>query len=901
MSISAENVLYIGHNIKLVEAMLNSFNTAANHCCYNTRRLNHCNELQAALAEKQYSHLICEVPVNKILSDKIQEDFPYLNCIYLADNDVNETPASSATESELLTDEVKAALECISIPVYYKNRQGEFLACNTYFAQALGMTTALIIGKTAAEILPAHLLPGLEQVDQKVFADNQVHLYECEYTDAAGIHREVVFRKEAMGCGEIQMGTMLDMSEINQTKRLLEKERIMLRTTADLSPDLIFFKDLQSRFLGCNKEFEKFVGCSEGDILGKKDDQLFELDQALMCQAQDQDVMTTKQIYSGKEYLTYKDGVRHFIEMKKVPLLDKGGKVQGLVGIGRNITADHLMQKRLKIADTVFENSKEGVLVTDGRDKIISANIACRHISGFSEAELLQLNIRTFLLQHYDESFYKNIESLLKKNKCWQGEITYSDKNGEIHFCWLEIHTVEHAGEGITNNIYSFTDLSQSRSAEEKIQFLSKHDPLTGLFNRIALFTRLEDAIARAHHKEAAMAVLLVDVSGFKKINDQYGHHAGDKALKEAARRLKQCVFAKETVARFGDNEFVIIIDELANEQVAALVAQKIALQFNEKMIIDNIEAQLSVTIGISLSPDDGIDVDTLLKNAEQAMLRGKKDKSAQYHFYTPELTRYSSQQLQLELELKNALEVDQFELYYQPQYDLNKRQISAVGAQLRWNHPQQGLLFPEQFLILAQESGLLIPLDLKMLRKAAEQAVVWQKSAVNFGRIAVNISKAQLSQNCFIADLHSILKETNCSGRWLEFEVDKSILRHSSVEIQSNLLNLGKMGIALTITNFGIASTVLDLINLLGVEKLKVSKHYVSNSSGALVNEALSNSVNVFARTLGISVVGDTVENAPQEVFSASQHSASAQVNAQVKAMKSTEMTFYLRCNKRK
>ncbi|WP_028864930.1 sensor domain-containing protein [Psychromonas aquimarina] len=894
MSIPAENVLYIGHNIKLVEAMLNSFNTAANQPCYNICCLNHCNELQTALAEKNYSHLICEPPISKALSDKIEKDFPLLKTIYLAENDAGKTLQSSSVNEELLSDQVKAALECISIPVYYKNRLGVFLACNTSFAQAVGMTTEQIIGKTAAEILPVHLLAGLQEVDKKLFADKQVHLFECEYTDASGIHREVVFRKEAMDCGEIQIGTILDMSEINEAERSLEKERVMLRATADLSSDLIFFKDLESRFLGCNKEFEKFVGCPERDILGKKDDQLFELDQALMCQAQDQDVMTTKQIYRGKEYLTYQNGVRHFIDMKKVPLLDKAGKVQGLVGIGRNITAGHLMQKRLKIADAVFEHSKDGIFVTDGRGNIISANKACRTMSGFSEAELLQLNIRTFSLQHYDESFYDHIEALLKEKKSWQGDIIYSDKNGDTRYAWLEIYTVEHAGEGITNNIYSFTDLSQSRNAEEKIQFLSKHDPLTGLFNRIALFTRLEDAITRADHKETAMAVLLVDINGFKKINDQYGHHAADKALKAAAGRLKSCVFAKDTVARFGDNEFVIIIDELANEQDAALVAQKIARQFNEPVVIENTEEKLSVTIGISLSPDDGIDVDTLLKNAEQAMLRGKKDKSAQYHFYTPELTRYSSQQLQLEQQLKNALESDQFELYYQPQYDLNTRQISGVEALARWNHPELGIVLPEQFLILAEESGLVIPLGLKMLRQAAVQAVAWKKAAVNFGRIAVNISKAQLSQSSFIADLHTILKETGCSGLWLELEVDKSILRHSSIDIQSNLVNLGKMGFALTVTNFGIANTVIDLINLLGVEKLKIPNQHVRNSSGDLVSNALLNSVNAFARTLGLSIIGDAVENAQQEVFSTSQH-------IQNRPMKASEATFYLRCNKRR
>jgi diguanylate cyclase (GGDEF)-like protein/PAS domain S-box-containing protein len=896
LSVPVKNVLYVGNNIQLAEAMLNLSASPALQPDYTLCHLLRTDGIEAILAEKEYTHLICDLPFSDSLADKIDADFPLLKTTYLNGNAAPKLAKLSASMEDLITDEVKTTLDFLSIPIYFKNIKGEFLACNSYFSHIFGLTPAQVQGKNAADILPAHLLDEIKKIDQNIFDNKQVYFYECKLDDINGIAREMVFRKECVDDTDIQIGMLFDVTEINQAKYSLEKERIMLRATADISPDLIFFKDLDSRFLGCNKQFEKFVGCSEEDILGKKDDQLFELGQALMCQSQDKDVISNKQIYLGEEHLTYNDGQRHFIEMKKVPLQDKNGEVQGLIGVGRDITAHHLMQKRLKIAEVVFDNSKDSILVTDQFGDILSANQACCLLSGFSKDELLQLNINVFASKQQSESFYDDIS--FTENKSWQGDITYCNKNGDTHFAWLEIYAVDHFDEGKTNRIYSFTDLTQCKRVEEKIQFLSKHDPLTGLYNRIALFNRLEDSINRANYQKTIMAVLLVDINDFKAVNDQFGHNAGDDVLKEIAIRLKNCIFEKETVARFSDHSFVIVVNELANEQNVASIAQKIITLFSKNFTIGNREISLSATIGISMCPDDGIDNESLLSNAEKAMQRGKDDKSVPYHFYTMALTRHSNQQLELEDELKLGLQLDQFELYYQPQYDLNNRQIVAMQGLLRWNHPEQGVLQHDRFLILAKESGLLVSLGLITIRKAALQAVNWHKAGINFGRIAINLSREQLSQLSFIADLHTILKETMCSGQWLEFEVEKSTLHHSSSDIQENLMNIRKMGIGLTVINFGISSTVIDLINLLGVEKLRIANDFIKDGSEFLVNDAVYNSSNIFARTLGLSIVGDVLEINQQQTPSTSQSPSRAEESVQV--MKASEATFYLRCNKR-
>ena len=918
MSQAVTNVLYIGHNIQLVKTLFNLSVSGSAPSEYYIHHLITTNDIEDVLAEKQYTHLICELPLSKYLADKIATDFPLLQTTYLAPLDASKATGLPEVMEGLVSDEVKATLDYLSIPVYFKNRNGQFLACNSYFSHLFGLTPAQVVGKTAAEVLYPDLVDEIEKLDKKVFTKQQVYFFECKIPDLAGGERDMVFRKESVDDGKIQIGMLFDVTEMNEAKSLLEKEHLMLRATTDLSTDLIFFKDLQSRFIGCNKQFEKFVGCPEQEILGKKDDQLFELKQALMCQEQDQEVMAKNQVYSGEEYLTYNNGERHFIDMKKVPLLDKQGQVQGLIGVGRDVTEHHRMEKRLKIADTVFENSKENLVVTDDKGNIISVNEAICLSSGYSKSELLDANIKEFTSNQHD-----NIEAALQENRPWQGEIICTKKSGEFYFAWLEVYLVKHAEEGIVNRIYSLTDLKQTEDVDKKIQHLAKYDPLTGLFNRIALFTRLEDAITRARYKQTGLAVMLVDINDFKAINEQFGHNAGDDLLKEIALRLKSCVSEKETVARFGDDEFVLIVDELTSEQDAVIVAKKIAEQFREIFTIKDSGVNLSATIGISLYPDDGADVDTLIGNAEQAMLRGKvfncnegdgeslpdslekTMRSTQpcdctpYHFYTGILTHHSRQQVKLEEELQQALQQDQFELYYQPQYDLNKLQPVAVEAVLCWNHPQRGILYPESFLSLAENNGLLVDIGLQMLRKAAMQALTWRNSGINFGRIAIKLSPVQLSKNNFIAELQTILLETKCSSRWLEFEIDEVVFETLCPTVRGNLLNIKKLGIALTINNFAEERAVFQLLEQLGIEKLKMSKHYTEGSYSHFVGNGIREAVLSLTRSLGIDIVADSLGDMGEE-------SHTNQFDAprgwlQNQAMKASEATFYLRCHRRK
>ncbi len=890
-------VLYVGHNIELAKTMFSLSNSGF----LDIDHLTNVADIYSTLSSNIYTHFICELNIDNKLRLHIADSFPRLNCIYLNRIDSASHGVTLPFIDRVLTDEIKITLDALTIPIYLKSREGDYLACNQSYANLLGLTAKQVIGKKAGDILPKNLLHHVEEIDKKIFTERGVHFYEYTFDDTSGKPLNVCFRKEVVGDGEVQIGIVFDISDNIKTKKLLEQEQIMLRASADSSNDLIFFKDLQSRFLGCNKQFEKFVGASEEAIIGKTDEQLFAIEQALMCVKQDRHVMSTKEIYHGEEYLTYNDGVRHFIAMKKEPLLDKFGHVQGLIGIGRDITAHHLLEKQLKIANVVFENSNDSIFVTDANGIILSANQSSMRISGYARNELLSQHIHLLSSHLHNKTFYAEIAQALKTQRCWLGDITYQTKNGNIYYAWLEVHVVRHEQENMVNHVYSFTDLTQNKSAEEKIKYLSKHDPLTGLLNRIALFRRIEDVIARANYNESAVAVMLIKITSVKIINEQYGHNEGDSILKESAKRLKLCVGEKYTLARLWGDELVVIVDELENEQDVAFLAHEIAECFKSPYLIDNVEVSLSAMIGISIYPDDGYDADALLISAEKAMLRGRKDRTHAYHFYTETLTKYSKQQLDFEGELQQGLLLDQFELYYQPQYDLNKRQVVALESLLRWNHPKHGVLLPERFLMLAEERGMLVPIGLKMIRTAADQAVIWQKQNINFGRITINLSRIQLEQISFISDLQVILKESKCTSRCLEFEINEKIFNSDNYVVHENLINISKLGFALTVDNFGADISLIPLIEKLQIEKLKISKDYTKTMPGGIVAEAMIKSIMTLSHCLGIDLVSEGLDDVQQACFSSEPLIDTVQGNLQVKPMKANEATFYLRCNKRK
>jgi diguanylate cyclase (GGDEF)-like protein/PAS domain S-box-containing protein len=699
--------------------------------------------------------------------------------------------------------------------------------------------------------------------------------------------------------------------------RITEKLHYRYTELFEFAPIPYFSFDLQGVINQVNLRGASLLGIERANLVGK----------------QFSNYLTAQQRDNFKHFLTKAfagDGIQSFEVLAQVGEHKRWLGIEANLGITEtdclaaviDITDRKLVDEKIKLAANIFTHTLECIFISDENGYIIEANKACCDTTGYPKEELLLSHISIF-----ESSKDENIEAALQKNKSWQGDMAYRTKSGEIHYSWTDVYVLELEEKGAHRRISSFIDLNQSKRVEPKIQFLSKYDPLTGVFNRIALFNRLEEVIARATFNQRMMAVLLVDINGFKLINEKYGPNTGDIALQQIAERLKSCISDKDTVARFGGDEFAIIVDELVNEQDVADIAQSIAVQFERNFEIGHLSLPLSAMVGIALCPDDGNDIDTLLGNAEKAMQRGKSNlhvtrkgdshtapapspslkrgkrsaNTTTYYFYTKKLTQYSRQQVKFTEALKKALTQDQFELYYQPQYDLSKRQIVALEALLCWNHPQRGALHSDSFISLAEHYGLAVPIGLIMIRKAALQAVTWQKAAINFGRIAINLTDVQLSQFSFIGDLQTILLETKCSIEWLEFAIDEVIFKSDNPTLYENLINLSKMGIALTVDKFGADRPLFKLFDQLTIDKFKISPHFIEERHVDFVNRAQQDGLLALSRSLGVTVVSDSLANNMDGEPAISNQFEPADQQLHSKAMKASEITFYLRCHKRK
>ncbi|MCE2571580.1 putative bifunctional diguanylate cyclase/phosphodiesterase [Motilimonas eburnea] len=699
----------------------------------------------------------------------------------------------------------------------------------------------------------------------------------------------------------VQAGKAFDphLGHPRELELQLVELKSLLKATVNTIPDLIFFKDPQSRFKGCNQAFEVFAGQPESAILGHTDDDFFEPNQALMCQEQDRYVVESGNMLTSEEILTYHNGEKHLIDMFKVPFFDENDQVLGLIGVGRDITEKRKAEKRLKRAAIVFENTQEGILITDKKGIILSVNPAFSQITGYSEEEALGSTPALLKSGKHDDAFYQSFWHQLDSVGNWHGEIINCRKNGEHYHQWLNISSIKDKDNVVTNYVATFSDLSQLKESEEKLQYIKYHDSLTGLGNRLFFVHRLEDSVQRARRNGHGFAVMHIDLDRFSRINKHLGHSFGDRVLREVASRLRQIFSDKDVIARFGSDEYAIMIDEMIHEQDAAAAAKRLARELSCGLVVDAEVVYLNVNIGISLYPDDGETADSLLSNAEAALLRVKQDRSNYYEFYTEELTLAAQRQFSLETELRFALRRDQFELYYQPQVCLKSNQVVAVEALLRWNHPNQGVILPLSFLSVAKECELMANIDLWVLQQACLQAAEWQEQQLRFGRVAVNLSLCVLMQPDLVSQVMTFLQQTGCSASLLEIEVQEDVLSDESAQVRSNLINLSKLGIALAIDDFGTGRSSLNNMKKVRVDKIKIAQDFIRQAHVDPIEKAIIKSIVSLGDNLGIEVVAEGTETQLQVEYVSDLGCHLAQGYDISEPMRKAKATFFLRCNR--
>ncbi|MGG3917578.1 EAL domain-containing protein [Parageobacillus thermoglucosidasius] len=516
------------------------------------------------------------------------------------------------------------------------------------------------------------------------------------------------------------------------------------------------------------------------------------------------------------------------------------------------------------IAKNILEYSSESMIVTDAQNRILFVNPAFEIVTGYSADEVIGKNPRILQSGMHDKSFYEKMWNALNQYGVWKGEIWNKRKDGELYLEWLTISAVKDQQGNVTNYVAIFSDITEHKRNMEQLTKLALYDPLTNVPNRYLFEKRLESIIRMSKKHNQSFALLFLDLDRFKNINDTLGHHMGDMLLKETAQRLNGMLRKQDTIARFGGDEFVIILPNLKHIREAVYMAENIIESLKRPFNVNHQEVYISTSIGISVYPYDGTDKETLIRMADRAMYQAKTNGRNQFVLYHDGMNNNGRHLFQLETALRKAFDLGEFALYYQPQVDMKTKQIRAVEALIRWNHHEKGVISPGQFIPLAEESGLITPISDWIIMQACEdlKQLQWQFPYV---KMSINISPIYFQQIDFLEKLQKTIESVNVNPRSLELELTESAIMPHAEQSVGRLTTLKTMGISIAIDDFGTGFSSLSYLHRFPIDVLKIDQSFIKQLSQYQEDLAIVKAIIMMAHSLQIQVVAEGVETEKQ------------------------------------
>lgn len=535
-----------------------------------------------------------------------------------------------------------------------------------------------------------------------------------------------------------------------------------------------------------------------------------------------------------------------------------------LIGMMQDITEQRAANEKLRDATTVYETTQDGILILDTDLNVTSANKAYYRITG-KDAEKTLNKPPYFIDENPDiPDFYHQLSETLRRTRHWQHDVEITDATGNELSLSIRIIAVENDAHELTHFVAVVTDRTAIRKAEQELRYLAQYDGLTGMPNRVLATDRLNRAVERCDLNNSMLACLFLDIDDFKNINDTLGHTAGDQVLLVAANRINAATNRFDTTARLGGDEFLIIRENIMDEADAAHLAQAILTELQRPFYIVGHEMTMSASIGISLYPADTSARQDLIRLADTAMYAAKKRGRRTYAFYQSEMTETATKYMTRSLELRRGLENNELVLHYQPKVDAMTGDLLGVEALLRWNHPQSGLVGPNEIIPVAEQSGLIIEVGDWVLREACAQAKRWQVELGKNIKIAVNVSVRQLKMPSFADAVRYALTAADLPAEYLELEITESMLQDEASMI-SMLHELRDVGVSLAIDDFGTGYSCLRSIKSLPIERIKIDRAFVkglpdNNNDAALIEAMLA-----MAHALDLRVTAEGIETPEQ------------------------------------
>ena len=565
------------------------------------------------------------------------------------------------------------------------------------------------------------------------------------------------------------------------------------------------------------------------------------------------------------------DGTIRCIHAIATILYDVSGQPMRMIGTNWDITSLRQTYDFMLLADAIYQASGEAIMVTDANNLIKHVNPAFTRLTGYKLSEVIGKNPRIFSSGRHDKAFYQEMWQDIKKKKHWQGEIWGLHRDGTIRARWLNISVIHRPSGHIYGYVAQFSDITEKKQKEELILFQANFDQLTMLPNRLLFKDRLDQETRKSHRSGQLLSVIFLDLDHFKDINDTLGHAAGDQLLKEVGQRIKSCVRDTDTVARLGGDEFAIILPNIDVRRHVEKIARNIIHELNKPfhLLTDQVDYHISTSIGIVFYPEDGSDIESLMKHADQAMYAAKQGGRDRFCYFTASLQQKANEKMILTNDLRKALERNELHVYYQPILDLTRERIIKAEALLRWKHPHRGMISPHTFIPLAEKSGLIVEIGEWVLDQSIAHIQQWFNRFGYLIQVSINKSPIQFQEIDIKPNWHERLVQHGLPGNCINVEITEGLLLRSSSTVQNSLLEFRNKGIEVSIDDFGTGFSSLSYLKEFDIDYIKIDRSFISNLSNNATDRALVEAIIVMAHKLDIKTIAEGVEtNAQQDLL---------------------------------
>jgi len=676
-----------------------------------------------------------------------------------------------------------------------------------------------------------------------------------------------VSRMQVGGGPALYVVAMLDRSAQHRVEQELENIIAELRATLESTADGILVMDMAGGIRGYNQRFAELWELPD-DLLTRRDDAAIF---AWMCEhvvdgdgySQRFSQIRRSPLLEAEDTLVLRSG--RVLERVTLPQYARGRPI-GRVFSFRDITQRLADEARLKLAASVFESSLDAIFVTDEDFRVVTANPSFSRLTGYENGDVERQPTEKFLSDPSNPEQTRQIRAALREQGFWQGELWARRSSGEAYPCLLSMVRVhEQAGEPV-NYIGFFKDLTETLEAKRRIEELAFTDALTGLPNRVLLKERFDFAIAHANRSKNRFAVLFIDLDRFKQINDSLGHAFGDRVLIEVANRITACLRQVDTAARLGGDEFVLLLNQI-DAAGAEAAARRLLQSVQQPVALDDMSFALTCSIGIAMFPDDGTDMEELIKNADSAMYAVKERGRSDFRFYQRQMNIGLLSRMKLDAALRQAIEHHDLRLHYQPKIDLESGILVGVEALVRWRDRELGEVSPSRFIPVAEETGAIIPLGAWVMEQAVRQAAEWQGRGYGIP-VAVNVSAMQFNQTHFVAGVAELLQHYGLPGELLEVELTESILISDVDEAMRRLNALHGLGVRLSIDDFGTGYSSLSYLKRFPIERLKIDRSFIKDIPGNAEDEAIAIAIIQLGKAMHMAVTAEGVETDAQREF---------------------------------